>query len=240
MATTTPKTKKTTAKAKQVETVEATIYNQQGKSAGTVSLPGVVFGATWNPDLLHQVVLAMQANKRAGTAHTKDRGEVRGGGKKPWKQKGTGRARHGSTRSPIWTGGGVTHGPRNDKDYSQKINKKMRAKALYVALSEKLRNNKVLFIDALTLDEKKTKKGAEIISSLAQIDGMSEFAGTRKNAVYVALFDQDENVVKSLSNLPQVTLGDVRALNPVDVMSYRTIVIVNPTESVGFLAGRIK
>lgn len=220
--------------------IESNVYNQKGAVSGSVQLPDVVFNQTWNDDLVYQVVHAMQANKRAGTAHTKDRGEVRGGGKKPWKQKGTGRARHGSSRSPIWIGGGVTHGPRNEKDYSQKVNKKMRAKALFTVLSEKLRSNKVLFIDSLSLTEKKTKTGAEIMSSLAKIEGFKEVGGKRKNAVYLALFDRDENVMKSFSNLPQVTLGDVRSLNPVDVMSYRTIIIVDPKESSEFLAGRMK
>src|SRR5579863_7804375 len=120
-------------KAAPVSASEANVFTMKGGKAGTVALPAELFGAKWNADLVHQVVTGMQANARPTVAHTKFRGEVSGGGKKPWKQKGTGRARHGSTRSPIWVGGGVAHGPRNEKSYDQKINKKMKAKALYTA-----------------------------------------------------------------------------------------------------------
>ena len=104
--------------------IQTNIYDQKGAVAGTINLPAKVFAVKWRSDLVHQVVEGMKSNKRAGTADTKDRGEVRGGGRKPWKQKGTGRARHGSTRSPIWVGGGVTHGPLSEKNYKRKVSKK--------------------------------------------------------------------------------------------------------------------
>src|SRR3990167_5939340 len=125
--------------------MKSDVYNAQGKKAGSVELPESVFGVKWNDSLMHQVVTSMQANARPSVAHTKSRGEVRGGGKKPWRQKGTGRARHGSSRSPIWKGGGVTHGPRNEKVYTRAIPRNMRAKALFMALSRKLNDNEIIF-----------------------------------------------------------------------------------------------
>src|ERR1035437_1215074 len=137
--------------------METTLYNQKGQEAGKIKLSEAVFGAQWNADLVHLVMVAMRSNERDPIAHTKTRGEVRGGGKKPWQQKGTGRARHGSTRSPIWVGGGVTHGPRNDKDYSRKVNKKMKAKALYTILSRKFSDGQIVFVDDISFRAPKTK-----------------------------------------------------------------------------------
>ena len=142
---------------KKAENISAPLYAASGKSAGTVELTGAVFNQPWNADLVHQVVIGMQANARTGLAHTKFRGEVSGSGAKPWQQKGTGRARHGSKRSPIWIGGGVSHGPRNEKDYSVKINRKSKTVALFATLSEKLRKDRMLFVDAVDLSNAKTK-----------------------------------------------------------------------------------
>nr|MBP7006461.1 50S ribosomal protein L4 [Candidatus Paceibacterota bacterium] len=151
--------------------MEAKIYNQKGESKGTISLPEKVFGAKWRADLVHQVVESMRSNKRAGTADTKDRGEVRGGGRKPWKQKGTGRARHGSTRSPIWVGGGVTHGPLSDKNYKRKISKKMKAQALFSVLSKKLKDGEIVFVDNLSQDKIKTKNAKDAMEKIVKALG---------------------------------------------------------------------
>jgi len=145
------------------------LYNQNADKVGSVSLPDKVFGLPMNEDLLQQVVISQMSNKRQNIAHTKERGDVRGGGKKPWKQKGTGRARHGSIRSPIWKGGGVTFGPRNDKNFKKKINKKMAHKALLVALSSKVKDKELIIIDGLNFDNWKTKEMAGVINKISNL-----------------------------------------------------------------------
>jgi len=220
--------------------MDAKVYNKEGKESGKVAIPEAVFGVKWNSDLVHQVVLAMQANARTSTAHTKDRSEVRGGGKKPWRQKGTGRARHGSSRSPIWIGGGVTHGPRNEKNYSQKINKKMKVKALYSVLSEKMRAGELLFVDDLALAEKKTVQAKKILASLAGINGFEQLTSKKNNAVLVAMDGKNENTFKSFGNFSNVAIEEVRNLNPVDVLTYKYLILANPEESVAFLSGKME
>ena len=162
------------ARDKEVKTLgalEATVYNQEGKNVDTVKLPENIFALPWKADLVHQVVVSLMSNKRTNLAHTKTRGEVRGGGKKPWQQKGLGRARHGSTRSPIWVHGGVAHGPRKDKNYDRKVNKKMKAKALFTILSKKFRDNEVFFLDNLKTSAPKAKEGLAVLKNLSKIKG---------------------------------------------------------------------
>ncbi len=219
--------------------METTLYNQKGTKAGALSLPTSVFGVKWNADLMHQVVVSMTANKRAGTAHTKDRSEVSGGGKKPWKQKGTGRARHGSNRSPIWVGGGVTFGPRNEKDYSKKINKKMRAKALYTALSKRYSLNQVLFIDTLTLDAMKTKTATAILKDLATIKGFEKLTSSKATTAFLALPKRDAVIEKSFANLPGITVGLAKDMNTLDVMHFNHIIMVDPTTVVPALEAKM-
>ncbi len=220
--------------------METIIYNQKGTQADKISLPKSVFGVKWNADLVHQVALAMQANKRAGTAHTKDRSEVSGGGKKPWKQKGTGRARHGSSRSPIWVGGGVTFGPRIDKDYSQKINKKMRSKALFTVLSKKLSDGKVLFLDAITLPKMQTKGAVEVVSALSKIENFGKINSKKKTNALIALTSADKVVEKSFANLPGFTVGLAKDMNALEAMSFNHIIFVNPKEVVSTLEAKNK
>lgn len=219
--------------------METQVYNQKGKSVGSITLPESVFGAKWNADLVHQVVTAMMANARTPVAHTKFRGEVSGTTKKPWKQKGTGRARHGSTRSPIWVGGGIAHGPRNEKDYSQKINKKMKTKALYAALSQKLRDGQILFVEELSLKNIKTKDGVEILANLRAVKGFERLAGNKTKAnTYITVPAKNDTLKKSFSNIKSVSLDEIKNISPVDVMSYKYLVIAYPTESMGFLVGK--
>jgi large subunit ribosomal protein L4 len=218
--------------------METQIYNQKGKSVGKFELPESIFGVPWNGDLVHQVVTAMQANARTPVAHTKTRGEVRGGGKKPWKQKGTGRARHGSSRSPIWKGGGVTHGPRNEKSYDQKINKKMKAKALYTVLSEKLRKGQLIFVEELNLKAIKTKDAVAVIKDLSSIKGFERMVGGKKPNTYISVPAKGDTLKKSFANIPTVEIDEVRNMNSVDLLTYRYIIISQPTESVAFLGGK--
>lgn len=220
--------------------MEAKVYNQSGKETGSVTLPESVFGVAKNNNLLHQVVVSMQANQRAGTAHTKNRGEVRGGGKKPWKQKGTGRARHGSIRSPIWKGGGVTHGPRADKIYTKKINKKMRAKALYTVLSQKLRDGELFFVDSVSLKEPKTKIAKATLVSLSKIPGAEKLSTKRKNALYMAAPKLEENSVRGFSNFGSICLENVRNMNVLDALNNKYVIITDPKESIAILEARIK
>lgn len=219
--------------------METKIYNQTGEEAGKITLPESVFGLPWNADLVHQVVVSQQSNARTPVAHTKDRSEVSGGGKKPWRQKGTGRARHGSSRSPIWIGGGVTHGPRNEKSYAKKVNKKMRAKALYTVLSEKLRDGEVLFVDKLETGEIKTKKAKEVLVSLSGVEGFDGLATKKKNAAYITFSQKNENTEKSFQNFGNVNLNTVENMNLLDVLNHKYLVITDPEKSIEVIEKRM-
>jgi len=218
--------------------MDAKIYNMSGKETGTVALPEIVFGATWNGDLVHQVVTAMLANARTPIAHAKDRSEVSGTGKKPWKQKGTGSARHGSRRSPIWRKGGVAHGPRNERTFKQKINKKMRVKALYAVLTKKFEDGEVLFLDSMTFTAPKTKEAKNTITALAKIKGFESLATKRANTALIASITTDDNTVKSLRNFNNMMLEHVRSLNPVDVLKYKYLVLVGAEDAVKEIESR--
>ena len=202
--------------------MQVKIYNQQGEETGAVELPDRVFGLKWNADLVHQVVTSYAANRRAGTAHAKTRGEVRGGGKKPWRQKGTGRARHGSIRSPIWKGGGVTHGPRSDKVYAKKINKKMAKKALWTALSAKARDNEIVVLDDIKFVEPKTKLASQMFAALAK---NKDFGRIKKGkGVLVALANKNDAARRALRNLPYADVNEAPNLNAYEVMRYKYVV----------------
>jgi len=223
-----------------IQIMDAKLYNMGGKEAGKVHLSEAVFDVKWNSDLVHQVVTAMQANARAPIAHTKDRSEVAGTTKKPWKQKGTGSARHGSRRSPIWRGGGIAHGPRNERIFKQKINKKMRVKALYTILSKKLKDGEILFLDTLTYSEPKTREAKETMQALAKITGFEKLTTKRVNTVLIANQKKDEKLIKSFQNFGNVQLEDVRNINPVDVLRYKYLIIVGGDSAVEQIESRGK
>jgi large subunit ribosomal protein L4 len=220
--------------------LEALNFSMEGKKVGVVVLPPELFNAPWRADLVHQVTTAMQANLRQNRAHTKDRSEVSGGGKKPWKQKGTGQARHGSSRSPIWRHGGITFGPRSTRDYSEKINKKMRVEALVSVLSRKAKDGEIIFVDKLAFNEPKTSTAKIFIEKLAKASEQSTLASKKKNAILFALSSHNANAQKSFRNMGQIATEEVRSLNPLAVLTHKYLVIENPDVSLKTLAARIK
>ncbi|MBP6925888.1 MAG: 50S ribosomal protein L4 [Candidatus Pacebacteria bacterium] len=222
-----------------MEKITAQIYSVEGKAKGMVELPSEIFGLSWNGDLVHQVVTTMLGNARLGIAHSKDRSEVSGGGKKPWRQKGTGSARHGSKRSPIWRHGGVSHGPRNSKDYSGKINKKTKVKALFVALSRKLRDGQMMFTENLDLSEIKTKHADTFVQSISAIAGFETLATPNPVNMLLVTPVKNEMIEKSFRNLPFATVREVQSLNPLDVVKYRYIVMMSPEDCTAFLSSKI-
>ena len=188
------------------------VYNMEGAEVGTMELNDSIFGVDVNTHIMHMAVVSQLANKRQGTQSTKTRAEVRGGGRKPWRQKGTGHARQGSTRSPQWVGGGVVFAPK-PRDYSFKMNKKEKALAIKSALTSRVVENKFFVIDNLTLDEAKTKK------MVALLDGL------KLDKALVVLDKKDENVILSTRNLPNATTVTSNALNVFDILKYDKMVI---------------
>lgn len=188
-----------------------------------VELPDKIFGVKWNLALVRQVYEGEMANKRRPWAHTKTRGEVRGGGKKPWRQKGTGRARHGSTRSPIWIGGGVAHGPRNERDYSVKINKKMRKAALFSLLSRKTKDKELIILDKFKISYPKTKEVFSVFASLRNKANVYN-AGAKGGRSLVAL-PKNEEFKRSVKNLPYVSYIEPRNLNIAELLNNKYLVM---------------
>jgi large subunit ribosomal protein L4 len=192
------------------------LYNQEAKAIGEIELSDKVFGAKWNPILVHQIVVALDANRRKPIAHAKGRGEVRGGGKKPWKQKGTGRARHGSIRSPLWKGGGVTFGPTKERNFSLKINKKAKQQALFSVLSKKLSDQQIKFIDEIKIKDVKTKEMAKILGN---------FFETKKNSGLVILAKSNPELIRSTRNLNFAQICSANNMNIKDLLLYKNILI---------------
>ena len=191
---------------------KVSVYNMEGQQVGDIELNDAVFGVEVNEHLVHMAVLSQLANKRQGTQSAKTRSEVSGGGKKPWKQKGTGHARQGSTRSPQWTGGGVVFAPK-PRDYSFKLNKKEKQLALKSALTSKVQENKFIVVDAIKLNEIKTKAFAEALNNL------------KVEKALVVLNENDKNVVMSAKNIPTVKTALTNTINVFDILKYDTVVI---------------
>ncbi len=221
--------------------MQVTIYTHKGEESRKMELPDEIFNLEWNPDLVHQVFESMRSNARANTAHTKDRSDVRGGGRKPWRQKGTGRARHGSRRSPIWVGGGVTFGPRNERNYSKKINKKMRTKALFTVLSQKLRDGQVLFIEGIAdAVSGKAKDMLALLNALEKVSGFETINTKKHNNIFMLTPEPSEEVKRSARNIYHLTLRDVRNANTVDALNYRYLIIADPEKSIEFLQAKLQ
>ena len=188
------------------------VYNMEGKQIDTIELNDAVFGVEVNEHLVHMAVVQQLANNRQGTQKAKTRSEVSGGGRKPWRQKGTGHARQGSIRAPQWTGGGVVFAPV-PRDYSFKLNKKEKRAALKSALTSRVAENKFIVLDELKLDEIKTKKFVEVMKNL------------KVEKALVVLNDMDVNVIKSADNVPTVKTAQTNELNVFDVLKYDTVVV---------------
>ena len=190
------------------------VYNMEGKEVGSLELNDAVFGVEVNEHLVHMAVVNQLANNRQGTQKAKTRSEVSGGGRKPWRQKGTGHARQGSTRAPQWTGGGVVFAPV-PRDYTLKMNKKEKRAALKSALTSRVQENKLIVVDELKFDSIKTKAMASVLKNL------------NVNKALVVLNDNDTNVVMSAKNIPDVKTAQTNTINVFDILKYNTVVLTN-------------
>lgn len=205
--------KKTKAKEKAMK---ADIYNFKNEVVGQIELPESLFSTSWKPALVKQVVDAQLANRRLPWAHAKDRSEVSGGGKKPWRQKGTGRARHGSTRSPIWVGGGKAHGPVKDRDYSQKVNKTMKRVALAAVLTKKLKDGEVKFMESFEM-EPKTKSLVQSLKTL--------FPKTKKYDLLIVPGMENKSIFRAASNLEKTLVLNPESLNVYELLKHKNVFI---------------
>lgn len=213
--------------------LKISVYNQEGKITGEKELNQSIFGIEVKPELVHQAVMTQMSEKREAIAHTKKRGEVRGGGKKPWRQKGTGRARVGTIRSPLWRGGGVVFGPSKERNFEKKMNKKARRKALLMILTDKMKNNLLIVLDKITLVKGKTKEMNEVIKCLIKIfqfqknketkkeNAISHSLKLKKNQVLIALVAKDEKIIRASRNIPGIQTISADTLNIVDLIKYK-------------------
>jgi large subunit ribosomal protein L4 len=230
----------TTKNKKAIVSLDAGVYSKDGKKVSDFSLPEEVFGLNWNADLVHQVITSLQTDARHPYAHAKTRGEVSGGGKKPWRQKGTGRARHGSTRSPIWVGGGVAHGPNKEKNFDRKVNKKTKNTAIKTIISKKHKDGEVLLLNELDFTTPKTTEMKKIMINLSKInDSMSKFATKKHNTALFITNAQDKNLYLSLRNFGNIETQSVADVNALILSKYKYLVFISPDSSIKTLTDRL-
>ncbi len=195
--------------------MKVNVYDQQGKIISQSLLPKEIFDVEVNPDLIHQVAVSQTANRRQASAHSKSRAEVRGGGRKPWRQKGTGRARHGSRRSPLWKGGGVTFGPTNQRIFKKKINQKIKRKALLMVLSAKAKNKLLVLLDNLKIEKPKTKLMTGILKKLP----------CKEQSSLIVLPGMDKNIIRAAKNLAQAETIQAKDLNALDLLNFKYLIM---------------
>lgn len=195
------------------------VYNQEGKEVEKMRLPSAIFGLKFSSDLVHQVAVSQASNQRKNIAHTKGRGEVRGGGKKPWKQKGTGRARVGSIRSPIWKGGGVIFGPTKERNFKKIIPKKMRRKALFQTLSLKAKENSLIILDKIELEKSKTKLMNQVLEKFP----------FENKSVLIVLAENDKKLILASRNIPKTETIQARDLNVLSLLSFKHVLMLKPS-----------
>ena len=198
--------------------MQVDVFNQQNEKTEIIDLPVKIFGVKWNPDLVHQVLTIQLANRRTPAAHAKGRGEVRGGGKKPWRQKGTGRARHGSIRSPLWKGGGVTFGPTKERKFAKKINKRMKRLAIFSVLSKKLADNAIKIVDVLD-NETKTKTISVFLKK------MSSNSDKARLSMLLISASANKNIHRAISNIKNIDAISSYSLNIYDLLKYKNIIL---------------
>jgi large subunit ribosomal protein L4 len=196
--------------------MKADLYNVKMEVIDKVEIPDRIFAYSWKPDLVKQALDSQEKNSRKPSAHAKGRGEVSGGGKKPWRQKGTGRARHGSTRSPIWKGGGVSHGPKKERDYTVKLNQKMKQAAMFSVLARKLKDDEIKIIDSFAIAEPKTKILSVVLKAF--------FGKKTPNALLIPEVG-NKNIYRASANLPKIKSVGPKDLNVYDLMKFKEIFI---------------
>lgn len=228
------------------KTLKTQVFSQTGEKVKEIELNPRVFRVEIKESVVHQVAVAQMSNSRVAIAHTKDRSEVRGGGIKPWRQKGTGRARHGSNRSPIWVGGGVTFGPTKDRNFSKKVNKKQKTKALFMCLSDKVNNDLFVLLDKLIINDGKTREIVSVLKNLKDVLKIKEIKKREKRKegqvnlelenekfnvkkyklnLLIIISKQDKNIVKACRNLDGVKIITADSLNVVDLLKYKNVLI---------------